>query len=305
MRKHHTLLDICRTPALAAEVTLQPVDRHDVDAAILFADILLPLEPLGAGLEFAKGEGPVIPRPVRVPEDVARLHEVDVVSDLGYVGESIRAIVAALDRRVPLIGFAGGPFTVASYLIEGGSAQGFIRTKRFLYEHPAAWEQLMERLARLTRAYLGMQVAAGADAVQLFDSWAGMLSPTDYRRFVLPWSRRILEGFTVPTIHFGTQTGAILTDMRDAGASVVGVDWRIGLDEARAALGSGVAVQGNLDPALLFAPWSVLAREVRDVLARAGDGPGYVFNVGHGIQPETPVQAVADVVRLVRDASAR
>ena len=304
VRKHHTLLEICRTPALAAEVTLQPIERLDVDAAILFADILLPLDALGVGLEFVHGDGPTIRRPVREAADVGRLRDVDVATDLGYVGESVRAIVRALAGRVPLIGFAGAPFTVASYLIEGGSSRSFARTKRFMYAEPEAWNDLLSRLARLTLEYLRLQIAAGADAVQLFDSWVGMLSPSDYRRYVQPHSRAVLEPLAaagVPVIHFGTQTGAILTDLRDAGATVVGVDWRVGLAEAWAAVGPGVAVQGNLDPVLFLAPWDVLAREARTILRSVSGRRGHVFNVGHGILPETPVRAVADLVRLVRE----
>jgi uroporphyrinogen decarboxylase len=307
VRRHHSLLDICRTPRLAAEVTLQPIERLDVDAAILFADILLPVDALGLGLEFA-GDGPAIRRPIREAADVDRLREADAEADLGYVGESVRAIVGALAGRVPLIGFAGAPFTVASYMIEAGGSKGFVRTKRFMYSEPEAWHRLMARLAGLTLDYLRMQVAAGADAVQLFDSWVGNLSPQDYRRFVLPHSRAVLEPLAalgVPVIHFGTQTGGILGDMRDAGATVVGMDWRVDLAAAWDGLGPGIAVQGNLDPILLLAPWPVLAEAARGLLREVGGRPGHVFNVGHGILPETPVGAAADLVRLVRQESSR
>jgi uroporphyrinogen decarboxylase len=308
IRAHHSLLEICKTPALAAEVTLQPVDRLGVDAAILFADILLPLEPLGVGLEFVEGDGPVLQRPVKTAEDVDRLPDFDVETELGFVAESVRTIVAALAGRVPLIGFAGGPFTVASYLIEGGHSKNFADTKRLMYGDPQAWNRLMSRLAALTAEYLHMQIAAGADAVQLFDSWVGVLSPDDYRRFVAPHARAILEPLEktgVPVIHFGTQTAGLLADMRRAGGNVIGVDWRIDLADAWSRVGNDVAVQGNLDPIALLAPWAELAAATRRVLDGAGGRAGHVFNLGHGILPETPVEAVANVVALVHEASAR
>jgi uroporphyrinogen decarboxylase len=307
VRRAHSLLEICRTPALAAEVTLQPVERLEVDAAILFADILLPVEALGMGLEFGRGDGPVVLRPIRRAEDVEALREVDVESDLGYVAESVRRVVRELGGRVPLIGFAGGPFTVASYMIEGGTSRSFERTKRFMYSEPAAWERLLSRLSRLTLGYLKMQIAAGAAAVQLFDSWAGQLSPADYRRYVLPHSRAILEPLAadgVPVIHFGTQTAGILEPMREAGATVVGLDWRVDLAGAWERLGPEVAVQGNLDPAILLGPWPVVCREARAILKSVAGRTGHVFNVGHGLLPETPVQAVADLVRLVHEETA-
>jgi uroporphyrinogen decarboxylase len=308
IRQHHSLLEICRTPRLAAEVTLQPIDRLDVDAAIVFADILLPLEPLGAGLEFTVGDGPTLARPVRSAADVDRLRDVDVATDLGFVGESVRQAVRALDGRVPLIGFAGGPFTVASYLIEGGSTRNFVATKRFLYSEPEAWHRLLGRLARLTLEYLEMQLDAGADAVQMFDSWVGALGPRDYRTFVAPHARAILAPLALrgaPVIHFGTQTAGMLADLREAGGTVIGLDWRVDLARGWDAVGDGVAVQGNLDPVALLGPWPELARAARAVLEDAGGRPGHVFNVGHGILPETPVDAVRDLVRFVRDESIR
>jgi uroporphyrinogen decarboxylase len=308
VRRHHSLLEICKTPALAAEVTLQPIERLDVDAAILFADILLPVEPLGVGLEFVKGDGPVVRRPVRSAEDIERLREFDVATDLGYVAESVKRIARDLAGRVPLIGFAGGPFTVASYMIEGGSSRSFLLTKKLMYGDPQAWNRLMSRVAGVTLDYLRMQVAAGADAVQLFDSWVGVLSPADYRRFVQAHSQAVLEPLTasgVPVIHFGTQTSTLLGDMRRAGGSVIGLDWRIDLREGWDLLGGDVAVQGNLDPARLFAPWPELACTARELLARVAGRRGHVFNLGHGILPETPVEALVDLVRLVREESGR
>ncbi len=308
VRAHHSLLEICRRPDLAAEVTLQPVDRLGVDAAILFADILLLLEPLDVGLEFVGGDGPSLRRPVVTAADVDRLRDFDVKGDLGYVAESVRTVVDRLNGRVPLIGFAGGPFTVASYLIEGGHSQTFLGTKRMMYGEPDAWHRLLSRLARLTADYLRMQIEAGADAVQLFDSWVGALSPADYRRYVAPHARAVLDPLRelgVPVIHFGTQTAAILADMRRAGGTVIGVDWRIDLGEAWSRVGYDVAVQGNLDPVKLLAPWSVVSESAREVLASAAGRPGHVFNVGHGILPETPVETVASLVSFVHEESSR
>ncbi len=307
IRKHHTLLEICKSAKLAAEVTLQPVDRLGVDAAILFADILLPLEPLGVGLEFVHGDGPTLQRPITCAADVERLPAFSVETELGYVAESVRTIVAALAGRVPLIGFAGGPFTMASYLIENGHSKNFVATKRFMTEEPAAWDRLMRALVDVTVAYLRMQIAAGADAVQLFDSWVGALAPADYRRFVQPHAHAILAPLVetgVPVVHFGTQTGAMLRDLRDAGGTVIGVDWRIDLGRAFDELGRGVAVQGNLDPVALLGPRATLEESVRGVLAAAHGRTGHVFNVGHGILPETPVEAVAAVVELVHAETA-
>jgi uroporphyrinogen decarboxylase len=308
VRAHHSLLDICRRPDLAAEVALQPVDRLNVDAAILFADILLLLEPLDVGLEFIGGDGPSLRRPVVTAADVDRLRDFDVETELGYVANSVRAVVDRLNGRVPLIGFAGGPFTVASYLVEGGHSQTFLGTKRLMYEEPDAWHRLLAKLARLTLDYLRMQVRAGADAVQLFDSWIGALSPADYRRYVAPHARAVLEPLgelSVPVIHFGTQTAAILSDMRCAGGTVIGVDWRIDLAEAWSRVGADVAVQGNLDPVKLLAPWPVVADSAGEILAAVAGRRGHVFNLGHGILPETPVETVASLVSFVHEESSR
>jgi uroporphyrinogen decarboxylase len=306
VRAGHSLLEICKRPALAAEVTLQPVERFGVDAAILFADILLVLEPLGVGLEFVAGDGPRLGRPIASADDVDRLPEFEVATELGFVAEAVRHVVDRLGGRVPLIGFAGGPFTVASYLIEGGHSRTFAATKKFMYAEPQAWHRLLARLASITTEYLRIQVAAGADAVQLFDSWIGALSPPDYVRFVLPHARAILAPVSrlgVPVIHFGTQTAGLLPHMRSAGADVIGVDWRIDLADAWERIGSGAAVQGNLDPVTLLAPWTVVAESAREILAAVAGRTGHVFNLGHGVLPETPPQAVADLVKLVHDES--
>lgn len=304
VRERHTLLEICARPELAAEVTLQPVRRLGVDAAILFADILLPLVPMGLDLAFVSGEGPVIRNPVRSAADVTRLAPVDVGDALASIFETVRLVRGELADHIPLIGFAGAPFTVACYAIEGGSSRHFVAAKRMMYESPGTWNELMRRLVAVLGDYLEAQVDAGAQALQLFDSWAGALSPDDYRRSVLPFSRQLLERLRplgVPLIHFGVETGSLLELMRDAGADVVGVDWRVPLDEARERVGAGHAVQGNLDPVALFAPLPELEARVRDVLRRAGDGMGHIFNLGHGVLPGTPVDHVRAVVDLVHE----
>ena len=306
VRAHHSLLEICKRPDLAAEVTLQPVERLGVDAAILFADILLIVEPLGVGLEFVGGDGPSLRNPVTSAAEVDRLRRFDVPTELGFIAESVRAIVARLDGRVPLIGFAGGPFTVASYLVEGGHSNNFLATKRLMYGEPEVWHRLLALLASLTTEYLRLQIEAGADAIQLFDSWAGALAPEDYRRYVLPHARAILEPLAatgVPLIHFGTQTAALLSDMRRAGGSVIGVDWRIDLADAWERVGTDVAVQGNLDPVALLAPWAVVSEAARALLRSVAGRRGHVFNLGHGILPQTPVEVAADLVALVHDAT--
>jgi uroporphyrinogen decarboxylase len=307
LRARHGFLELCKTPAAAAEVTLQPVERLGVDAAILFADILLIVEPLGVGLEFARGEGPVIHRPVRSAADVARLSPVDVESTVGFVFETARLAARALPPRVPLIGFAGAPFTVASYVIEGGPSRDFVATKRLMREEPEAWERLLALLAKATAAYLNGQIAAGAQAVQLFDSWVGALSPADYREHVLPHTRAVVQGLApgVPVIHFGTGTAGLLSLLREAGGDVIGLDWRVDLDAAWRAVGEDVAVQGNLDPVALLSPPGRFAPSVRDILRRAGGRPGHIFNLGHGILPQTPVEHVKALVDMVHELSAR
>ena len=302
LREQHSILDLCHTPELAAQVTLQPVERLGVDAAILFADILLPFEPLGLGLSFAAGEGPHIANAISRQADVERLPSVVPEEDLGYVLEAVRLARAALPADIPLIGFAGAPFTLASYAIEGGSTRTFTRTKTLMYQAPDTWHLLLGKLADLVGAYLAAQARAGAQALQLFDSWVGCLSPQDYRTYVLPHSRRALALASeagVPVIHFGTGTAPFLEDFAGAGGDVVGVDWRIGLDEARRRISESRAVQGNLDPAALLAPPAERDAQVRDVLARAGGRPGHIFNLGHGVLPETDVGAVRAVVDLV------
>lgn len=301
IREKYSLLEICYHPELAAEVTLQPVRAFGVDAAILFADILLPAIPLGVGLEFVKGEGPLLHHPVRTLEDVKNLHPVDPETDLGYVLAAIRLLQDELGD-VPLIGFCGAPFTVASYLIEGGSSRDFLKTKTMMLSEPRTWHALMDTLADVLRDYLLAQIRAGVQAVQMFDSWVGALGPQDYVDFVQPYSRRILQAAQatgVPVIHFGTGTATLLPAMKSAGGTVLGLDWRLPLDEGWRLVGHDVAIQGNLDPAVLFAPCAEIERRVDDVLRQAAGRPGHIFNLGHGILQHTPVDAVKRVVDRV------
>jgi uroporphyrinogen decarboxylase len=296
-----SILDAVRDPALATEVTLQPVRRYGVDAAILYSDIVVPVAAAGFGVEIVSGVGPVVERPFRDAGDLARLEPFDPDTHCPWVQDTVRAVVGELGD-VPLIGFAGAPFTVASYLVEGGPSRTLARTKALMLGEPELWSRLLDRLAEMAGAALRAQVAAGASAVQLFDSWAGTLSPDVYERSVLPASTRVLAGLAdlgVPAIHFGVTTGELLPLLAKAGAQVVGVDWRVPLDEARQRLGPDVAVQGNLDPAVCLAPWPAVAERARDVLARNGGRPGHVFNLGHGVLPETDPDVLERLVELV------
>jgi len=305
IREKYSLLEICAHPELAAEVTLQPVHALGVDAAILFADILLPVIPLGLGLEFAKGEGPIISKTVRSLADVQALNPVHVETDLGYVMEAIRILRGELNG-IPLISFCGAPFTVASYIVEGGSSREFLKTKTMMYSAPDVFHALMEKLSIVLSDYLVAQIRAGAQAVQIFDSWVGALSPADYERFVSPYSERVLQAAkaeNVPVIHFGTNTTTLLPLMKRAGGDVIGLDWRIPLDDGWALLGPDVAIQGNLDPTVLFAPLSEIKTRVHDILRRADGRPGHIFNLGHGILQNTPVDHVKAVVDMVHEYS--
>jgi uroporphyrinogen decarboxylase len=299
-----SILDALADPALAAELTLQPVRRYGVDAAILFSDIVVPAASVGFGVEIRTGVGPVVEKPFCGPEDLDRLRPLEVGSDVPHVVETVRLAARALEGlNVPLIGFAGGPFTVASYLIEGGPSRTYAKTLRLMRGDTPTWSKLLDRLADHASAMLRAQVGAGAHAVQLFDSWAGILAPADYAAFVLPASRRVLEGLTdldVPRIHFGVGTGELLTLMGEAGAEVVGVDWRVPLDVARARIGPGRSLQGNLDPTACLAPWPVVEKAAKDVLRRGG-GVGHIFNLGHGVLPETDPDILNRVVDLVHD----
>lgn len=299
VRERHSLLDICKTPELAVEVTLQPVRRLGVDAAILFSDIMIPVEAMGVRLDIAPNLGPVIARPLRSLADVETLRSLDPDEGVPFVLETIRLLVNELD--VPLIGFAGAPFTLASYLVEGGPSKNHARTKRLMYSEPETWHKLMDRLADGVLAYLRAQIAAGCSAVQLFDSWVGHLTPSDYQTFVLPTTERIVVGLAdagVPRIHFGVGTGELLRLIASAGPDVVGVDWRVSLDDAGGRTGDHVALQGNLDPTVCLAPWNVVAEKAVEVLRRGG-GRGHVFNLGHGVLPETDPDILARLVDLV------
>jgi uroporphyrinogen decarboxylase len=300
------MLEACRRPDLVCEITLQPVRRHGVDAAILFSDIVMPVAAAGVDLEIVPGTGPVIAEPIRTATDVDRLRPIGR-ADMSYVDEAVGLLLAELGDT-PLIGFAGAPFTLASYLVEGGPSRTHARTKALMYAEPVVWHALCARLAEITLEFLRVQVAAGVSAVQLFDSWAGALSEADYRRYVLPHSSSVLAGLAgadVPLIHFGVGTGHVLGAMAEAGADVIGVDWRTPLDVAVSRVGPGTAVQGNLDPCVLLAPWDVVEAEVRRILAEAEVASGHVFNLGHGVLPETDPEVLGRVVELVHTVSAR
>lgn len=304
VRARHSMLELCKSPDLVAEVTTFARRRIGADAAILFADLLLVVEPLGLTLTFAAGEGPVIDPPVRDGRAVDALREVDPEA-LSYVYDAVRATRAALEPDVPLIGFAGAPFTVASYLIEGHGSRHYEHTKALMYRDEGAWHALLEKLVRAQIGYLNRQVEAGCQAIQIFDSWVGTLSPTDYRRYVQPHVARLIAGVAMgtPVIHFGTGTGALLPDLKAAGGDVIGLDWRVDLGRTWDELGPEVAIMGNLDPLILLAPPDVLERETRRILAEARGRPGHVFNLGHGVLPQTEVDQVVRLVDLVHEAT--
>jgi len=298
IRQKHTLLEICAQPDLAVEVTLQPVNAIEVDAAILFSDLLLPFTPMGLTFDFVKGEGPSIERPIASAADVERLHRFEPREGLGHVLETIRLLRRELRDRVPLIGFGGAPFTLAAYAIEGGPSSSYARTKAFMFAQPAAWHRLCERFAETMADYLRAQVEAGAQALQIFDSWAGALGRSDYREFALPHTKRIFDALrplNVPLVHFGVGTAAILGDLAEAGGDVIGVDWRVPLDDAWTVIGDRRGIQGNLDPTRLLGPRDALLSAADDVLKRAAGRPGHVFNLGHGILPETPLEHVQEL----------
>jgi uroporphyrinogen decarboxylase len=302
LRERHSLLELCRTPELATRITLQPVEAIDVDAAIIFSDLLLPFEPMGLAFDFVKGEGPKVEQPLRSEADIERLRLFEPREGLGYVLDAIRMTREALAGRVPLIGFAGAPFTLASYAIEGGPSRDFARTKALMYGEPDAWHRLCERLARVVSAFVVAQVEAGAQAIQIFDSWVGALSAEDYREFALPHTAQVfaaLQPTGVPTIHFGTGTSTILPELAEAGGDVIGIDWRLPLDVAWQQVGPDRAVQGNLDPTVLLGPRHRLLRAADDVLRRAAGRPGHIFNLGHGILPATPLEHVQALARFV------
>jgi uroporphyrinogen decarboxylase len=305
VRKQHSLLEICKNPSLAAEVTITAAEILQVDAAIIFADLLLPLEVMGLPFHFSAGEGPVIEKPVRTKQDVAKLRT-DRAGELGYVSEAVSLVAKHFRDRVPVIGFCGAPFTLASYMIEGGGSRNYVHTKKMMYNSPAEWESIMGKLVAVTSEYAAEQVRAGADAIQVFDSWVGCLSVEDYRRYVLPHVTRMvkdLQKTSAPIIYFGTDSATLLPAMKETGAEVIGLDWRIPLDEGWQRLDYACAVQGNLDPVLLFADWKELKSRAEEILKRAAGWPGHVFNLGHGILPETPVENVKNLARFVQEYS--
>ena len=308
IREKLSLLEIVERPEIAAEVTLQPVKAHGVDAAILFADILLPIVPMGLNLAFVKGEGPQIDNPFRGEADLKRIQKINAKADLGHVMEAIRILRGELNEDVTLIGFSGAPFTVASYMIEGGPSKEYHHVKSLMFAYPEVWAEFMELVTEALTDYLVSQIEAGAQAVQVFDSWVGALSPGDYQEYVLPYSKKMIQAAKakdVPVIHFGTNTTTLLPLMKSAGSDVVGLDWRIPLDEGWKLLGEDVAVQGNLDPIALFAPRDVLGAKVKDVLDRAGGKPGHIFNLGHGISRFTDPDQVTAVVEMVHEWTAK
>lgn len=307
VRARYGFLEMCKTPEVAAEVTTYAAHRLNVDAAIIFADILLIIEPMGLELEFAQGEGPVIHNPVRLPADVDRIREIESIESLDYVMQAIRITRRELRPNIPLIGFCGAPFTLASYICEGGGSKNYINTKRLMYNDSGAWHEMMSRISRALALYLNAQIDAGAQAVQLFDSWVGCLSPDDYREYVLPHTRSVIANVKpgTPVLHFGTGTAPLLELIREAGGDVIGFDWRVRLDEAWARVGHDTAVMGNLDPVALFAGVDHVRREAKKILDRAGGRVGHVFNLGHGILPETPVETVISLVEAVHEMSQR
>lgn len=303
IRAKHSILEMCKRPDLASTVTLQPIEILDVDAAIIFADLLLPVEPMGLRLRFVAGEGPVIDNPVRTANDVDSLSTSNT-DDLGYVGESIQQVVRALSGKLPVIGFVGAPFTMASYMIEGGASRTFIKTKQMMYANETLWRRLLGKIVDVAAPFAASQVAAGARAIQVFDSWVGALAPDDYVRYAAPYSRALIERIRstgVPVIHFGTGASGFFRELHAAGGDVLGVDWRINIDQAWMDISYRSAIQGNLDPTILFAPLPELKLHVTDLLKRTGSRPGHIFNLGHGILPETPVENVRAVVDIVRE----
>jgi uroporphyrinogen decarboxylase len=307
LRRRFSFLEMCKNPELAAKVTLMPIEQLRVDAAIIFADILLPLEPMGIEFEFAKNEGPVFHHPIREMKQIETLRIIDPEEDLSFLMDAIRIVRRELGNKIPLIGFSGAPFTLASYIIEGGHSKNYILTKGLMYQDRVAWNSLMEKISEVLIRYLNAQIHAGAQALQLFDSWVGCLSPIDYGEYVLPYSKKVIEGVErgVPLIHFATSSSTLLEQMKRAGGDVIGVDWRVDLREAWARLGYDVAIQGNLDPVIVLGPVNLIEREARRILEAAEGRPGHIFNLGHGILPNTPVDHVVALVEAVHQYSSK
>jgi uroporphyrinogen decarboxylase len=305
LRERHSFFEVANTPELCAEVTLQPVRRHGVDAAVLFADIVTPVLGMGIDVELVEGVGPVVERPVATAADVERLRVPEPEEAFRPVLEAVRIVRRELEPERAVMGFCGGPFTVAGYLVEGKPSRDFVKTKQLMYREPAVWHALLDRLADVFGGYVAAQVEAGADAIQLFDSWVGALSVADYEEFVAPYSARVLAAVGVPTIHFGTGTTHLLASMAATGGDAIGLDWRVPLDQGWLAVGPDRAVQGNLDPAALLGPWARIEAAALDVLARAGGRPGHVFNLGHGVLPETSPDDLGRLVELVHERTAK
>ena len=307
LRRKHSFLEMCKTPELASKVSLLPVEQFDVDAAIIFSDILIPLEPMGIALEFGGSEGPVFQHPIRDMKQIKKLRGIEPEKDVPFLLDAIRMVRRELNGKVPLIGFSGAPFTLASYIIEGGHSKNYTLTKGMMYQNREAWDLLMEKLTRVLIPYLNAQVKAGVQALQVFDSWVGCLSPSDYEEYVLPHSKKIFDEVdrSVPIIHFGTMSSTLLEGMKRAGGDVIGVDWRIDLGEAWALLGYDVGIQGNLDPVILLGSPELVEREVKRILERAAGRPGHIFNLGHGILPNTPVDNVTRLVDAVHELSSK
>ncbi len=307
LRKKYSFLEMCKNPELAAQVTLQPIERFKLDAAIIFSDILIPLEPMGVEFEFAKGEGPVFHHPVREMKDIEKLRVIEPEEEISFLIKAIRIVRKELGGKLPLIGFSGAPFTLASYIIEGGHSINYVFTKGLMYQNRPAWDALMEKISEVLIRYINAQVRAGAQAIQLFDSWVGCLSPADYEKYVFPYSKKVIEGINkaVPLIHFATTSSTLLERMKQAGGDVIGVDWRVNLREAWERLGYDVAIQGNLDPVILLSSVDLIEKEVKRILNEAGSRPGHIFNLGHGILPNTPVENVAALIEAVHEYSAK
>jgi len=307
LRKKFSFLEMCKNSELAAKVTLLPMEKLKVDAAIIFSDILLPLEPMGIDLEFAKNEGPIIRHPIREANQVDALRIIEPEEDLPFLMEAIRIVRRELEGKIPLIGFSGAPFTLASYIIEGGHSKNYTLTKGMMYQDRSTWKQLMEKVSEVLIRYLNAQIRSGVQALQIFDSWVGCLSPRDYEEYVLPYSKRVIEGIDrkVPLIHFATSSSTLLEKMKQAGGDVIGVDWRVNLGEAWACLGYDVAIQGNLDPVILLGPVDLIEKEVKRILDEAKGRPGHIFNLGHGVLPNTPVDHVSFLVDTVHRYSSK
>jgi len=307
LRKKYSFLEMCKNPELAAKVTLQPIEKFKLDAAIIFSDILIPLEPMGVEFEFAKGEGPVFHHPLRERKDVERLRLIEPEEEIPFLMKTIRIVRKELEGKVPLIGFSGAPFTLASYIIEGGHSKNYVLTKGLMYQDRPTWDALMERISEVLIRYLNAQIRSGVQAVQIFDSWVGCLNPSDYEEYVLPYSKKVIEGVgkSVPLIHFATSNSTLLERMKRAGGDVIGVDWRVNIGEAWARLGYDVAIQGNLDPVILFGPVDLIEKNVKRILDSVGDRPGHIFNLGHGILPTTPPDHVTALIDAVHQYSSR